>query len=139
VFHLITAVADGISYSYQDNSGASGGAGIVGYLLFTIIALRPVFAKAGYNGWSALIPIYNIYRQVKLAGLHGAFTILYFIPIVNIIVAIIVAVKLGANFGKGGAFSFFLLWLLAFIGFCIVGYGSARYTGPDVGPRGLPA
>jgi hypothetical protein len=129
VFHLITALTD----SGYDTSGGSTGGGfgsLIGYLLFTIIALRPVFAKAGYNGWTALIPIYNYYVLVKIAGFHGATVLLYIIPIVNIVFSIIVAVKVGAAFGKGGGFSFFLLWLFAFIGYCIVGYGSSTYRGP---------
>jgi hypothetical protein len=131
MFHLITALTDDlISTQTSNNSGASSGGGLIGYLLFTIIALRPVFAKAGYNGWTALIPIYNIYVLVKIAGFHGATVILAFIPLVNIVFAIIVALKVGAAFGKSGVFSFFLLWLLAFIGFCIVGYGSSTYHGP---------
>lgn len=130
MFHLITALADNVSD--QSAAGGAGGSGVslVGYLLFTIIALRPVFAKAGYNGWTALIPIYNVYVLVKLAGFHGATVLLYVIPIVNIVFSIIVAVRVGGNFGKGGGFSFFLLWLLSFIGYCIIGYGSAVYRGP---------
>ncbi len=131
MFQLITALSDtGFSYDYQANSSVSSVGGLIGYLLFTIIALRPVFAKAGYNGWSALIPIYNIYVLVKIAGFHGATVILYLIPIVGWIFSIVVAVRVGRAFGKGGGFSFFLLWLLSFIGYCIVGYGSASYHGP---------
>jgi hypothetical protein len=129
VFHVITALTD---TSYDSSGGSAGGGfgGLIGYLLFTIIALRPVFAKAGYNGWSALVPIYNFYVLVKIAGFHGATVLLALIPIVSFVFSIIVAVKVGAAFGKGGGFSFFLLWLLSFIGFCIVGYGSSVYQGP---------
>ena len=129
MFHVITALTDN-SVDYSGSSTGGGFGGLIGYLLFTIIALRPVFAKAGYNGWSALIPIYNYYVLVKIAGFHGATVLLYIIPIVNIVFSIVVAVKVGAAFGKGGGFSFFLLWLLAFIGYCIVGYGAATYQGP---------
>jgi len=44
--------------------------------------------------------------------------------------SIIVAIKVGATFGKGGAWSFFLLWLVAFIGYLILGLGDAKYTKP---------
>jgi len=88
-----------------------------------------VFVKAGRPGWGAIIPIYNIYLMVKIAGHHGAVVILYFIPIVNLITGIVVAVGIGRAFGKGGAFSFFLLWLLAIIGYFIVGYGSSKFIG----------
>jgi hypothetical protein len=116
--------------------------GIIGYVL-VVVALWPVFTKAGKPGWGALIPIYNTYLLVKIAGFHGALVILYFIPIVNIVVAIIVALGVGRAFGKGAAFSIFLLWLFAIIGYFIVGYGSSRYVGPggqrDIYPGGAPA
>ena len=130
MLHVITALSDGFSFDYQANTGATSAGSIIGYLLFTIIALRPVFTKAGYNGWSALIPIYNIYVLIKIAGFHGATVILYLIPVVGWIFSIVVAVRVGKAFGKGGGFSFFLLWLLSFIGYCIIGYGSATYHGP---------
>ena len=131
MFHLITALTDDLVATQNTaNSGVGTGGGLIGYLLFTIIALRPTFAKAGYNGWTALIPIYNAYVLVKIAGFHGAMVLLYLIPLVNIVFAIIVAVKVGAAFGKGGVFSLFLLWLVSFIGYCIVGYGSSVYQGP---------
>jgi hypothetical protein len=130
VFQLITALTDGVSFDYQSSTGPGTAGGLVGYLLFTLIALRPVFAKAGYNGWSAIVPIYNIYVMVKMAGYHGATVILYVLPVIGWIFSIVVAVRIGKNFGKGGGFSFFLLWLLPFIGYCIVGYGSAIYVGP---------
>ena len=41
---------------------------------------------------------------------------------------IIVAIKVGENFGKGGAFSFFLLFLFPFIGYLILGFGDAQYA-----------
>ncbi|MFF1574324.1 DUF5684 domain-containing protein [Leifsonia sp. NPDC058292] len=115
--------------------------GLIGYILL-VLALWPVFRKAGKPGWGALIPIYNAYLLVKIAGYHGALVILYFIPIVNIVVAIIVAFGVGRAFGKGGAFSFFLLWLLAIIGYFIIGYGSSQYVGPGgrrEGIAGAPA
>ncbi|WP_431279556.1 DUF5684 domain-containing protein [Leifsonia poae] len=116
--------------------------GLIGYLL-VVLALWPVFTKAGKPGWGALIPIYNTYLLVKIAGYHGALVILYFIPLVNIVVAIIVAFGVGRAFGKGGAFSFFLLWLFAIIGYFIVGYGRAQYVGPggkrDTYPGGSPS
>ena len=36
----------------------------------------------------------------------------------------------GKGFGKGGAWSFFLLWLFAFVGYFILGFGRAQYTKP---------
>jgi hypothetical protein len=60
--------------------------------------------------------------------MSGWFALLYLIPIVNIIFAIVVAIREGRNFGKDGLFSFFLLWLFPFIGHLIIGFGSAQYN-----------
>lgn len=100
--------------------------GVVFYVL-TAIALWRVFSKAGYPGILAIIPIVNIFVLVKVAGYSAWMTLLYLIPIVNLIFAIFVAVRLGGRFGKGGAFSFFLLFLFQIIGYFIIGYGSSQY------------
>ncbi|MGL3151514.1 DUF5684 domain-containing protein [Microbacterium sp. A82] len=100
--------------------------GIVVYVIYAITMWK-VFAKADYPGILALIPIVNWIILVKIAGMSGWFVLLYLIPIVNIVFAIVVAFKEGANFGKGGVFSFFLLWMFPFIGHLIIGFGSAKY------------
>jgi len=104
--------------------------GIFGVIVYVItaIALWKVFSKAGYPGILAIIPIVNLFVLVKVAGYSAWMGLLYLIPIVNIIFSIVVAVKLGGRFGKSGAFSFFLLWLIPFIGYFILGFGSARYS-----------
>ena len=92
-----------------------------------IIAGWKVFVKAGKPGWAIIIPIYNVIVLCQVAGKPGWWFILYCIPIVNIIIAIIVAVNLAKAFGKSGAFGFFLLFLLNLIGLFILGYGEAEY------------
>ena len=100
--------------------------GVVVYVLIAV-ALWRVFSKAGYAGILAIIPIVNMFVLVKVAGYSAWMGLLYFIPIVNFIFAIVMAFKLGARFGKGGAFSFFLLFLFSVIGYFIIGYGKAQY------------
>jgi len=133
VFHLITALADDPT-AYSVGPVAGTVSSLIGYVIL-VIALWPVFVKAGFPGWGAIIPIYNTYVLVKIAGFHGATILLFLIPIVNLIFGIVVAIKVGAAFGKGGAFSFFLLWLFSIIGYLIVGYGSAKYIGPGGVPK----
>jgi len=98
-------------------------------VVLAIIALWRVFAKAGRPGWAAIIPIYNIYTLVKVSGNSGWFTLLYFIPIVNVIISIVVALGVAKNFGKSGVFGFIGLWLFSLIGFLILGFGKAEYVG----------
>jgi len=101
--------------------------GLVWYVIIAI-GLWKVFEKAGHAGWLAIIPIVNIVVLVRIAGWSGWMALLYLIPIVNIIFAIVNAFRIGKAFGKGGLFSFFMLWLLSGIGYLILGFGSARYN-----------
>ena len=96
--------------------------------IVVVVALWKVFAKAGWPGILAIIPIVNMFILVKIAGYSAWLGLLYFIPIANLVLAIIVAIKVGERFGKGGAFSFFLLFLFPFIGYLILGFGDARYA-----------
>lgn len=103
--------------------------GLIWYVLVAV-ALWRVFSKAGYPGILAIIPIVNIFILVKVAGYSAWLGLLYLIPIVNLVFSIIVAVRVGKGFGKGGGWSFFLLWLFAFIGYFILGFGKATYSKP---------
>ncbi|QHC60921.1 hypothetical protein GSU72_18195 [Rathayibacter sp. VKM Ac-2760] len=107
--------------------------GLIGYVI-AVVALWPVFTKAGRPGWGAIIPIYNTYLLTKIAGYHGATVLLFLLPGVNVIWAIFIALGVGRAFGKGGLFSIVLLWLLALIGYLVVGYGSSRYVGDGGNP-----
>jgi hypothetical protein len=108
----------------------SGTTGIIALIFYILVAvgLWKVFSKAGYPGILAIIPIVNVIFLVKIAGMSGWFALLYLVPIANLILAIIVAFKLGERFGKGGVFSFFLLFLFPYIGYLILGFGEARYS-----------
>lgn len=98
------------------------------WYVVTAVGLWPMLVKAGIPGWGALIPIYNIYLQVKLAGHSGWLTLLYFVPLVNLVVAIVVAVGLARAFGRGAVYGFFLHFLLQPIGFLITGFGPSQYA-----------
>ncbi len=122
---------------------ASSGAGFIlviiylAVIVFEIAALWQVFVKAGHPGWAAIIPFYNYYVLLKIVGRPGWWLILYFIPIVNIIVWIIVAIDLAKSFAKTTGFAVGLI-LLAFIFIPILGFGPASYDGPAAGgPRAM--
>ena len=121
---LATSITDQASVSSLWTTSIFG---LVIYVI-VVVALWRVFAKAGWPGILAIIPIVNMFILVKIAGYSAWLGLLYFIPIANLVLAIIVAIKVGENFGKGGAFSFFLLFLFPFIGYLILGFGDARYT-----------
>ncbi len=88
------------------------------------------FQKAGHPGWAIIVPFYNIYVMLQIAGRPGWWLLLYFIPIVNIVIGIVVAIDIARAFGQSAMFGFFLLFLLGGIGYLILGFGDARYRGP---------
>lgn len=102
---------------------------LIFYILMAI-ALWRIFQKAGLPGILGIIPIVNLFFLVKIAGMSMWLGLLYLIPIVGFVFGIVVAFKLGSAFGKGGGFSFFLLWLFSFVGYLILGFGSSRYVEP---------
>jgi len=108
----------------------SGGLGLVGLVFYivVVIGLWKLFEKAGYSGILAIIPIVNVVILVRIAGLSGWWTLLYLVPIAGFILGIVVALKVGERFGKGGLFSFFLLFVFPYIGYLILGFGSSRYS-----------
>ena len=58
---------------------------------FTAFCLQTIARKTDTeHGWLAWIPIANIYIMCKIAGKPGWWTILFFIPIVNIVFLVIV-------------------------------------------------
>lgn len=107
----------------------SGTTSVIGIIFYVLLAIAwwKVFTKAGYPGVLALIPIVNAIFLLRIAGMSGWWVLLYLVPIANVILAIVVAVKVGDRFGKGGVFSFFLLFLIPFIGYFILGFGDSRY------------
>ena len=54
------------------------------------------------------------------------------IPLVNLIIAIVVAIDIAKAFGQSAAFGFFLLFLLCGIGYLILGFGDYEYQGAAV-------
>ena len=97
-------------------------------LLVIIIAYWKIFEKAGKPGWAAIIPIYNIIVLLEIVGKPTWWIILYLIPLVNFVIAIIVINELSKKFGQGVGFTIGLI-LLPFIFYPILGFGSASYKG----------
>ncbi len=85
--------------------------------------------RRGQPGWAILIPVNNVYILLKIAGRPGWWLLLYFIPLVNIVIAIVVAIDIAKAFGQSALFGFLLLFLLFGISYLILGFGNYRYQG----------
>ena len=77
-----------------------------------------------------LIPIFNLYLICKIAGRPGWWVILFLIPIVSLVIAIILAIDIARCFGRGVGTAIGLI-LLPMIFYPILGFGSAQYEGPS--------
>ena len=100
------------------------------FFVLVVVGLWKVYTKAEQPGWAAIIPIYNIYVLTKIIGRPWWWLLLLFIPIVNLIISIIMAVDLAQSFGKSAAYGVLLLWLFSIIGYLVLGFGDAEYLGP---------
>ena len=95
-----------------------------------IIGMWKVYTRAGQPGWAILIPIYNIYILLKIAGRPSWWVILCCIPLVNVVVGILVAIDVAKSFGQSAAFGVIMLFLLSGIGYLMLGFGNYKYVGP---------
>jgi uncharacterized protein DUF5684 len=118
----------------QQSDAAQPPAGMmIGFTIFwlavvvlIVASMWKLFVKAGEPGWAAIVPIYNFIVLLKIAGKPTWWIILMFIPFVNLIVAIIAAVAVARNFGKGTGFGLGLAFL-APIFYPILAFGDSRY------------
>jgi hypothetical protein len=95
--------------------------------ILCLVAMWKVFVKAGQPGWASIIPFYNLYVLLQVAGKPGWWLLLMLIPIVNIVIFIIAYIGVANNFGKGTGFAIGLIFL-PFIFFPILAFGDAQYN-----------
>lgn len=154
---MIAPAALAVSYNYNYSLGptntsgggaAAAGAGVLALVLILaifalviagIVAMWRVYSKAGKPGWAAIVPVYNSWVLAEIAGKPGWWGLLpfvAFVPIIGwiaaIVVTIIIAVGVARNFGKSDAFGVVGLFIFSFIGYMILGFGSATYKGASV-------
>lgn len=116
----------------EETSGSGIGTviGLIIYLavvvLFVVSAWK-VYEKAGKPGWAAIIPIYNIIVLMEIIGRPTWWTVLYFIPCVNLVVAILNLIDFAKSFGKSAGYA--ILFLIG-IGYPLLAFSDAKYVGP---------
>jgi len=98
----------------------------------TIVGMWGVFTKAGEPGWAAIIPIFNMVTLLKIIDKPiWWILILMCCPVVNLVIQILMALELAKRFGKEAGFAIGL-FLLPFVFYPILGFGSARYIPPGL-------
>lgn len=91
-----------------------------------IAGLWKMFVKAGEPGWACIVPFYNIFVMLRIAGKPWWWFFLYLIPIVSLVIAIIVCHSLSKRFGSGAGMTVLQIFL-PFIAYPVMGFGSAEY------------
>lgn len=105
------------------------GAGLL-FVLLLIASFWKVFTKAGQAGWKSLIPIYNLFVLLQIAGCPGWWFLMFFLPVVNIYFLVVMHIRLAEKFGKSALYGF-ALFLFGFIFFPLLAFGPATYEGEE--------
>ena len=99
---------------------------MIALVVLMIGSVWKVFTKAGKPGWACIVPIYNVIVLLEIAGKPLWWILLMIIPLVNIVIAILLAIEVAKKFGQSSGFGLGLAFL-PFIFYPVLGYGSARY------------
>ena len=96
-------------------------------VVLMVASMWIVNTKAGQPGWACLVPFYNIYVMLKIAGKPGWWLVLFLLPVVNLVMAIITYIALAANFGKSTGFAIGMIFL-PIVFFPMLAFGDAKYV-----------
>ena len=146
-----------MSYSYSYSSGGMSAVGVIISLLISLVVwvvvsgfmYWKVFEKAGQPGWASIVPIYQFWIIIKVVGrptwwfwIFVAAFVLFWLPIVDFVLGIfafilylLICLDMAKVFGKESGFGIGL-WLIGIVFFPILGFGSARYVGPQTAMAG---
>lgn len=102
------------------------------YLIGSIIGLYRIFIKAGYPGWTILVPFYNFYIWLKIIKKPLWWYIFLLIPFVNVFTILLMIVELLKCFNKFGLGDQALGVLFPFVYLPYLGFSDKeKYIDPD--------
>lgn len=90
--------------------------------ILTLIGLWKIFEKAGYKGYLAIIPIYNIWITVKIIDKKFWWFIYALIPFINVFVLMLIAIEVVKSFKKNSLWYQLLTVLFPYVIFIILGF-----------------
>jgi hypothetical protein len=97
-------------------------------MLLGVAGVWKTFSKAGRPGWACLVPIYNVFVMLQIAGRPMWWFLLLLVPVVNFFVILLLVTDIAKAFGKGMGFGLGLLFF-GFIFYPILGFGDSQYVG----------
>ena len=102
-------------------------------LVISLAALWQIFKKMGLEGWNAIIPFYNLYKEFEVLYGNGWRFLLILIPLYNIYVIFKLNIDLANRFGQSTAFGVGLT-LVSVVFQCMLGFGDYQF---DDGSRAI--
>ncbi len=134
---LVSGALPAMTTTTTTTDPAAAAGAMVGSLLVFVVsfliagfALMGMFRKAGEPTWAAFVPLYNIIVLLRISGLSPWLVILAFIPVANIVVAVLLSINVAKVFGKGAGTAV-LLFFFSTIVYFVLSYGNARYLGRE--------
>jgi hypothetical protein len=101
---------------------------MLAFFLIMAVSSWRLFTKAGRPGWASIVPIYNLVVWLQISGKPLWWIALYFIPLVNMVVAVLCGFALARKFGRGKAFGLGLV-ALPWIFVPVLAFGDDVYLG----------
>jgi len=96
--------------------------------LILVAANWMIFEKAGQAGWKCLIPIYNMYILIVVAGKPWWWFLLLFVPLVGAVIYLLAMLSLAKKFGRGELFGVGL-FLLPIVFMPLLAFSDSQYQG----------
>ena len=110
-------------------AGAIIGIIYLAVLVLMVASMWKIYVKANEPGWAAIVPIYNIVVLLKIVGKPIWWIVLFIIPLVSLVAAVLIYVSFAKSFGKSTGFAIGML-LLPFIFIPMLAFSDATYQGP---------
>ena len=101
---------------------------VAAVLLVYIVSFWLIFNKAGRRGWLVLIPLVNIIVLLRIAGKPVWYLLLFWVPLLNVILFMSVWIDLAHAFGKKTGFGV-CLWFFNIICVAILAFDGSAYRG----------
>ncbi|MDP2344166.1 MAG: DUF5684 domain-containing protein [Deltaproteobacteria bacterium] len=109
--------------------GAVIGIVYLAVVVLMIASMWKIFVKANEPGWAAIVPIYNLVVLLKITGKPIWWIVLFLIPVVSLVAAIMIYVSFAKSFGKSTGFAIGMV-LLPFVFLPMLAFSDATYQGP---------
>lgn len=110
------------------NASSSNTALFAGVGIITVIAWWKLFSKAGFSGILAIIPIVNLAVASKIVSDSYWYTLLFAVPVVNVIYAAVLNYKMMKYFECSTLLAVLAIFFPFFLLF--PAFGSNEYHGP---------